>query len=170
MLCLYRRPDCGRGDPSGASEEARPITAPAPSIQVQTCDECEQTGGRKPARPDWEQEQKKKQTEHKDILAQVVTKDEVPSSKGTPQSGQTRRIVLSCAWKDSLLEREFVRKGWEVIVITEEDDITTERGRNKAIQALKGPQDAIWHSQPCTGGCPWQRINIKKGAEARNKS
>ena len=104
---------------------------------MQTCDECEQTGGRKPARPDWEQEQKKKQTEHKDILAQVVTKDEVPSRKGTPQSGQTRRIVLSCARKDSLLEREFVRKGWEVIVITEEDDITTERGRSKAIQALK---------------------------------
>ena len=61
------------------------------------------------------------------------------------------------------MEREFKKKGWEVVVITEEDDLTTEFGRKKAISALQGPQDVVWHSQPCTGGCPWIRINMRKG-------
>ena len=50
------------------------------------------------------------------------------------------------------MEKEFKKKGWEVIVISEEDDLTTEFGINKAVAALTGPGDVLWHSQPCTGG------------------
>ena len=78
---------------------------------------------------------------HKDITVQKEkTKQDggMPSGKGTPQSGQARRIVLSCAWQGSFLEREFVKRGWEVVVITERVDLTTEHGVNKAMHALMG--------------------------------
>ena len=55
------------------------------------------------------------------------------------------------------------------MVISEKDDLTTEHGINKAISALKGPGDVLWHSQPCVGGCPWIRINMKRSIKTRNK-
>ena len=67
------------------------------------------------------------------------------------------------------MEKEFKKKGWEVVVISEEDDLTTEFGINKAVAALTGPGDVLWHSQPCTGGCPWQRINIKRNPVTKEK-
>ena len=106
-----------------------------------------------------------------------------PSKSNVPRSGKddaarretsraprrSRRVVLSCAWKDSLLEQEFKKKGWEVVVISEEDDLTTEFGISKAVTALTGPGDVLWHSQPCTGGCPWQRINLRRNPATRDK-
>ena len=40
---------------------------------------------------------------------------------------------------------------------------------NKAIQAITQPGDVIWHSQPCTGGCPWQVVNMKRSQKTRDK-
>ena len=34
---------------------------------------------------------------------------------------------------------------------------------------LRGPSDILWHSQPCTGGCPWQKYNMRKGESTREK-
>ena len=59
--------------------------------------------------------------------------------------------------------------GWNVIVITEEYDILTQKGIDKAINAITGPNDIVWHSQPCTGGCTWQIVNMKRGKETRDK-
>ena len=68
-----------------------------------------------------------------------------------------------------MLEREFKNKRWETIVITDKDDLSTEVGINKAITALTGPEDVLWHSQPCTGGCPWQRINLRRNPATKDK-
>ena len=56
-----------------------------------------------------------------------------------------------------------------MIVITEKDDLTSEYGIEKAVKALTGPNDVLWHSQPCTGGCPWQRINLRRNPDTREK-
>ena len=76
---------------------------------------------------------------------------------------------MSCAFPDSYFEREFKARGWEVVVITEEDDLTSTEGLKKALRHIEGPDDVVWHSQPCVGGCPWQRINAKKSPETRDK-
>ena len=56
-------------------------------------------------------------------------------NKQTPRLGQVRRLVLSCAEHNSFMEQEFRKQGWEVIVISEEDDVTSEYGLTKAISA-----------------------------------
>ena len=67
------------------------------------------------------------------------------------------------------MEKAFKSLGWNVVVITEEDDINSEYGQQKAINAIKRPGDVLWHSQPCTGGCPWQRVNMKRGGKTKDK-
>ena len=61
------------------------------------------------------------------------------------------------------MEQEFRKRGWVVVVISKEDDITTEKGQKKAIDALKGPDDMLWHSQPCIGGVPLANREYKTG-------
>ena len=63
----------------------------------------------------------------------------------------------------------FRKRGWEVIVITEEDDIASEYGINKVKNAITQPGDVLWHSQPCTGGCPWQIVNAKRSHATKLK-
>ena len=69
----------------------------------------------------------------------------------TPVLGQSRKIVLSCAWDDSYMENEFEKHGWDIVVISEKDDLTSHTGLQKAIDAINGPEDVLWHSQPCVG-------------------
>ena len=57
----------------------------------------------------------------------------------------------------------------KTVLITEQDDLRTAKGQNKALSGLRGPGDILWHSQPCTGGCPWQKINAKKFKSAKAK-
>ena len=102
-------------------------------------------------------------------------KNRRPPKSGTvptapaPKNGRRPTAVLSCAYADCLLQKEFERRGWNVVVITEQDDITSEFGLNKALNAITHEDDILWHSQPCTGGCPWQIVNAKRGAKTRKK-
>jgi len=37
-----------------------------------------------------------------------------------------------------------------------------------AMNSIEGPNTLLWGSIPCTGGCPWQRINKNRpGGEAK---
>ena len=56
-----------------------------------------------------------------------------------------------------------------VIVITEEDDLASEYGIDKVKNAITQPGDVLWHSQPCTGGCPWQIVNAKRSHATKLK-
>ena len=66
------------------------------------------------------------------------------------------------------MEKEFEKNGWDIIVITEKDDLTSHKGIQKAINAINGPEDVLWHSQPCVGGCPWTTVNLTRSEETRN--
>eukprot|EP00974_Lingulodinium_polyedra_P069251 6704357-Lingulodinium_polyedra.AAC.1 len=46
--------------------------------------------------------------------------------------------------------------------ITTEDDFTVPAICDQVMEKLTGPCDALFYSSPCTGGCPWQRINRAK--------
>ena len=50
--------------------------------------------------------------------------------------------------------------------ITKEDDILSDHGTKKVINAMKGSY-AMWISIPCTGGSSWQAVNLKRGASTR---
>ena len=50
-------------------------------------------------------------------------------------------------------------KGCRFVNTTEEEDFTSKRGVDIAIDALRGPRDAIWLAPPCTGESSWQRLN-----------
>ena len=50
--------------------------------------------------------------------------------------------------------------------ITEDDDLTSENGVNKAIEVIHQYRRLpilLWVSIPCTGGSPWQRLNRSSG-------
>ena len=61
------------------------------------------------------------------------------------------------------------RKDIIPISITKNDDILTQYGMGKAIDNIRSENDIIWHSQPCTGGCPWQVVNWNKSENTRDK-
>ena len=52
-----------------------------------------------------------------------------------------------------------------MVDITKEDDFTAAAGIDRAIQNIKGPRDSLFFSSPCTGGSPWQRINLLRGGD-----
>ena len=71
-----------------------------------------------------------------------------------------RHIVEFCCSPDSLMGLPTVEsRGCRVVRITEADDVTTEEGLAKALHAALLPLCLLWASIPCTGGCPWQRVN-----------
>ena len=75
-----------------------------------------------------------------------------------------------CCGAESLLGKVSLKlPGCTVVRITESDDFTTEAGVHKAIHDLKRPQDGVWVSMPCTGGCRYQKFNFNKWESARRK-
>ena len=88
----------------------------------------------------------------------------------TPVLGQSRKIVLSCAWDDSYMENEFEKHGWDIVVISEKDDLTSHAGLQKAIEAINGPDDVLWHSQPCVGDVRGQRSTSPAVSTLERKS
>jgi hypothetical protein len=49
--------------------------------------------------------------------------------------------------------------------------MTSKSGMAKAMAALRsaGSSVMLWGSLPCTGGCPWQRLNASRGPETEAK-
>jgi hypothetical protein len=74
-----------------------------------------------------------------------------------------RRVVEFCTGESSLIgEHGPCTKGCEMIRLTIEDDVTSQAGRAKAIEAVSLKGTLLWASMPCAGGSPWQRINRKR--------
>ena len=79
-----------------------------------------------------------------------------------------RHIVEFCCGPNSKIgDKRYQRDGCQVTRITEDDDVTTNKGLYKAIQAVRQENCLLWVSIPCTGGSPWQHINAKKPVGAK---
>ena len=80
-----------------------------------------------------------------------------------------RTLIEFCCGPSSLLGVETKHsRGCKVVRLTEEEDVTAPRGISVALEAIAGPCTLLWGSIPCTGGCPWQKINRRRpGGEAR---
>ena len=79
-------------------------------------------------------------------------------------------LVEACCEEDSLLSRKTRwSKSRQVLGITEEKDFTSQFAINLSISRIKGPNDALWLSCPCTGGSSWVFINWYRSEETRQK-
>jgi len=77
-----------------------------------------------------------------------------------------RGVIEICAREDSVLGQETPdQEGCEVTRITVAVDFTKPDGVNLACESIRGPNDVVWTSLPCTGGCPWQYVNAGKSPE-----
>ena len=72
-----------------------------------------------------------------------------------------RVIAEYCTGKNSRIGRQ-APADCTVIRLTEEDDLTTTKGLEKALEAVSQKNVLLWVSLPCTGGSLWQRINAKR--------
>ena len=62
--------------------------------------------------------------------------------------------------------------GSKVVRLTIDDDVTTTNGMDKARDAVRkgGKSTLLWAAIPCTGGSPWQHVNLAKcGPKTRAK-
>ena len=89
---------------------------------------------------------------------------------------QSERILLEyCCGEDSRLgRRSSWSKGCHVVRLTKENDMSTPAGLKFALAAARGARRDgkrvdLWGSIPCTGGCPFQRLNAKRGPSTRRK-
>ena len=74
-----------------------------------------------------------------------------------------RNIVEFCCGENSKVgQSKYQRDGCTVTRFTLEDDVTTNQGSYKAIEAVRSENGLLWASISCTGGSPWQNINAKK--------
>ena len=81
-----------------------------------------------------------------------------------------RRLVEFCCGRNSRLGRPFPwNSGCETIRLTMDEDVTTERGLNFAINAVSDTSLPVllWISIPCTGGCSWKHVNKGRGKSTR---
>jgi hypothetical protein len=80
-----------------------------------------------------------------------------------------RTIIEFCCGPDSLIGRTTPHSlGCHVVRLTQEEDVTSNRGLVTAMEAVDGPNVLLWGSLPCTGGSAWQRINKHRpGGHAR---
>ena len=82
--------------------------------------------------------------------------------------GSRRRLVEFCCGENSRLSRACFRKSCRATSITAYDDTTSEKGI--AQSTGRGPVRGATlrrSSIPCTGGSPWQRLNITLGKQRR---
>ena len=63
-----------------------------------------------------------------------------------------RTLVQACCERVSLLSAPTpLTRRRRLVNITIEEDFASARGTQIAIEALKGPRDAVWFAPPCTG-------------------
>ena len=74
-----------------------------------------------------------------------------------------RNIVEFCCGGSSKIgQSKYQRDGCIATTFTLGDDVTTNQGLYQAIEAVRSEHCLLWASIPCTGGSPWQSINVKK--------
>ena len=85
----------------------------------------------------------------------------------------TRVIFEFCCSQDSLMgQAAYQTSNCLVIRLTKSHDMTSQEGMDYAMQCINNMSEGVyffmWTSMPCTGGSPWQRMNMKH-ASAREK-
>ena len=75
-------------------------------------------------------------------------------------------VVTACSelhnWFTALAQRWHV----QVVTITLEDDLLSQRGENLAKRAIAKTSDMSFFAGPCKGGSSWARLNITRGPTA----
>ena len=80
-----------------------------------------------------------------------------------------RVIAEYCTGKNSKIGKQ-APPDCKVIRLTEDDDMTTPEGLEKALKAVRVKNCLLWVSLPCTGGSSWQRINaVRPDASAGHR-
>ena len=79
-------------------------------------------------------------------------------------NGSNRRLIELCCGESSLLGQKCTScsKGCGCIRLTQKIDMTSDAGLAFALCQITHAQTLLWCSIPCTGGCPWNRINVQK--------
>ena len=81
------------------------------------------------------------------------------------KTAECNRLLMEfCCVRDSKLgQMSKASAGCKTIRYTEEEDMTSDNGLQKALADLKGWKGrgnvALWSSIPCTGGSSWQYVN-----------
>ena len=74
-----------------------------------------------------------------------------------------RNIVEFCCGENSKIgQSKYQRDGCTATRLTLEDDVTTNQGLYKAIEAIRTENCLLWASIPRTGGSPWRNKNAKE--------
>ena len=98
-------------------------------------------------------------------------RDEQSSIPAAPGGGKVnkgkgvvrRRLVQACCERENLLSANTPEsQDCEHVWITAEEHFTSERGIKMAIDAIKGPGDALFYAGPCVGGCKRNVYNMTK--------
>ena len=71
-------------------------------------------------------------------------------------------VEFCCGENSKIGQSKYQRDGCTVTRLTLEDDVITNEGLYKAIEAVTSENCLLWASIQCTGGSPWQSINAKK--------
>ena len=85
---------------------------------------------------------------------------------------RVRCIVELCADQDSSIGHHKFAKGCPVVRVTEDDNLLSSAGYEKASAAAKDKDidDILFVlSLPCTGGCNWQKVNEEKSEESHDR-
>ena len=122
-------------------------------------EECDRAAGLGPSIETKGQSSSSAKAEMATVALPLYDAPAVPARKMQEQ----RCIVEVCCSSNSLIGK-LADSCCEVIRITEEDDFTTDKGRAKALTAVRkyGVDTLVWISIPCTGGSPWQNLNKKR--------
>ena len=82
-----------------------------------------------------------------------------------------RRIIEFCCGENSIIGQSTVRfsKGCHCVRLTQKIDVTSESGLTFALRHASHKNTLLWCSIPCTGGCPWNRINLAKRPEGQER-
>jgi hypothetical protein len=89
----------------------------------------------------------------------VLDSKKVMSAHAAIKEGSN--FIQACCESDNLLAQGASNK-INVVNVTEDDDFTKQSTIDDVISMIKGPADVLFFSAPCTGGSPWQRLNIAK--------
>ena len=98
----------------------------------------------------------------------------LPIAAATPAHARapapTRRLVEFCCGHASRIGQR-APAGCEVTRLTIDDDLTTQAGLEKAVEAVSHADvpTLLFGALPCTGGSPYQRMNWYRGAKTRKK-
>ena len=84
----------------------------------------------------------------------------VPEGDQVPRGSVDRTCIEYCSGKQGPHTQ-----GCKRVRLTIEDDLTTKKGLDRAMQAVDDAQRVspgrllLWAAIPCIGGCLWQRLN-----------